>query len=496
MAQQEYPEGFGGEEAENKKKKSDIISSAAEKFREKRKPWYTKAGEAIYETAADVGGAIKGGFESLGQAGGGVGTRLGALPGSEKEKEQKEESVKRYEDITQQKIDEVINTAKEAASEAGTTLEEDIGLQDEVRSQLTSIVGKERAGQVDLAPTPATPTPQPQEAVAAEEPAVEEEAAVDTTQDEQDIKNETDTLKEKVSFPEMAEYLKQSNLIRQEYLDTIAEAKETYARTKDEIAQRRIWDGLIKGLSLLAAAAYANSTGVALSGIKFEDINWDKKFESAREDLITAKSLAKDVKDVKLEGEEEKVQGALREFQMNKAIKDAAYDDINQENKQLIAEARLAALTSSDAREEQKDVLELVKGKRAYLQYQDTKKDLEKELANYRKNKDEQSLEVIRELSDIMENSARSLSQGLGGQTFPNEYPPSLFDDKEKTFLFLNYNSSPEFIDILKRKAEDPAENLTDLERAAYDEAMSIQGDSTNKKEIRKYFKNKGIIIP
>lgn len=62
-------------------------------------------------------------------------------------------------------------------------------------------------------------------------------------------------------------------------------ANDIYAQTKDQVAAREMWDGIIKGIGHIAAGVYGQNTGLDLSGVKFDQTDWDKKRELAQGEL-------------------------------------------------------------------------------------------------------------------------------------------------------------------------------------------------------------------
>jgi hypothetical protein len=313
-----------------------------------------------------------------------------------------------------------------------------------------------------------------------EEPAEEPEAVAD--QVEEQTKQGIETLKD-VSFPDMADLALQNNQIRQEYLNELAEAKETYARTKDEVAQKRIWEALINGVAALATAWYGSNTGLDLSGVKFSPSDWDSKLDQARQDLAVAKSLAKDVRDVKLEGTEEESTRRLREMQANKAFNDSVYERLSYDMRVKQYEARNAAKASDEAATQQQDVLEQVKDKGAFARYKDEKKKLEAALEKYKEEPDDKLLDEIRTHSNIMQSMSDQLTKTLDGAVFPNEYPPNIFESKESAGLFGLWKSTeePEYQDILERRAASLETQMSPEHIAIYKEMLKTPDKDPNK---------------
>jgi len=69
-------------------------------------------------------------------------------------------------------------------------------------------------------------------------------------------------------------------------------ALAAYASSKDSVAQKALWEGLINGFGMIAAGVYGLNTGRDMSGVKFSVTDWDKKLKAAREELNSAISMA------------------------------------------------------------------------------------------------------------------------------------------------------------------------------------------------------------
>lgn len=261
----------------------------------------------------------------------------------------------------------------------------------------------------------------------------------------------------KIPMYDKADFLLKQDAITEQYLNDIAEAKETYNRTKDEIAQKRIWDGIIKAVALLGAVWYGNKTGLDLSGIKFDKFEYDQMMESAREDLKVAKGFAKDVRDIKQEDLDKRRTAIFAEMEMarsfNRDLMDKAYYDRQKEEFEIKKQTKQAEAAAED----QQDVLEYVKDTNAYKVYSNQKKALEKALQKYSEKPDEDALDSIRSMSKIMQNSADQMTKKLGNRgAFPNEYPENLFESSRKTALFgvFKWQGKPEYTQILEKKAK------------------------------------------
>jgi len=278
-----------------------------------------------------------------------------------------------------------------------------------------------------------------------------------------------------------AEFLKEQNAITDAYLKEIAEAKQIYNETKDKIAQRQIWDGIIKAVGLMAAAWYGHKTGVDLTGIKFDEFDSASQMEQAQEDLKIAKGFAKDVRDIKTEANEEKRRAVFAEMDsarnFNRDLMDKAHYDRMKEEFEIKKQGKQVKLDQ----EAQKDVLEYVKGSNAYKVYSGQKKALEAALTKYKDDPSEEALEVIRSMSETMQNSADQMTKKLGDRgAFPNEYPPSLFESSRKTRIFGlgEYLKSPEYLDIIERKSKSLENILSPEDYATYLRAQKSSNTS------------------
>ena len=79
-------------------------------------------------------------------------------------------------------------------------------------------------------------------------------------------------------------------------------AYDLYKQTKDEVAAKEMWEGIMHGVATMAAGAYGSKHGMDLSGVKFDKTDWDKKREMAREELRTKIENAKAMGAIKKEG--------------------------------------------------------------------------------------------------------------------------------------------------------------------------------------------------
>jgi hypothetical protein len=327
-----------------------------------------------------------------------------------------------------------------------------------------------------------------EQAIEAEEyeaPEVEEDFEQDPT-----VQQSTQAVEglRSVDLGDMSQFEDMDDKIRQDYLDEIAEAKETYARTKDEVAQKKIWEALLNGFAALATAWYGNKTGLDLSGVRFSPSDWDSKLETAREDLAVAKSLAKDVRDVKLEGTDAKRTQVIREMQGNKAFNDSLMDKLRYDILTKQKSAKGAAELSNSALDQQKQLFDKVKDTRSFARYTDEKKKLEGVLEKYKQEPSEELLDEIRTHSNIMQSMSDQLSTDIGA-SFPNEYPPEVFKDTESAGLFGLWKNvdAPGYEDILKRRAASMETVMRPQDIDIYNTMITTPNTDPNKLRAAKY---------
>jgi len=278
-----------------------------------------------------------------------------------------------------------------------------------------------------------------------------------------------------------AEYLKQQNAITEEYLKEIAEAKQVYNETKDKIAQREIWDGIIKAVGLMAAAWYGNKTGVDLTGLKFDKFDSASQMEQAQEDLKIAKGFAKDVRDIKTEANDEKRRAIFAEMDSARNFNRDLMDKAHYDRMKAEFEIKKQAKKIKQDQEDQQDVLEYVKDSNAYKVYSGQKKALEAALIKYKDDPSEEALDTIRSMSETMQNSADQMTKKLGDRgAFPNEYPPNLFEGSSTTRLWGLWTSTenPDYAEVLERKSKSLETILSPEDYATYSRAQK----STNLK--------------
>lgn len=76
--------------------------------------------------------------------------------------------------------------------------------------------------------------------------------------------------------------------VKDQLAKDINAANELYEQTKDQTASRELWDSIIQGVGHIAAGVYGQKTGLDLSGVKFNQTDWDKKRDLAQSELRTA----------------------------------------------------------------------------------------------------------------------------------------------------------------------------------------------------------------
>lgn len=78
----------------------------------------------------------------------------------------------------------------------------------------------------------------------------------------------------------------------QQLRSELARAQAAYASEKDSTAAREMWDGIIKGVGLLAAGAIGQNTGLNLQGVKFSDKDWGAERDRLLSELKARNDVA------------------------------------------------------------------------------------------------------------------------------------------------------------------------------------------------------------
>lgn len=452
------------------KKKSEILSgildpsfgkSQEEKAKKKREELYKSMGEA-YETGKDY----------LSQ---GVDYVSDFFTPSKEKKQNTIDYLRKMGNVERaNKMQEQLDKESEPVSEDISTAVED-----------------EAVEPVETEPTETEPVktePVETEPTETDEPAKDEAPPTDEEPEDPTMKQTEEGVQalRQVDLGDMTELALQDNQIREEYLNELAEAKEMYARTKDEIAQKKIWEALLNGIGALATAWYGRNTGLDLSGVKFSPSDWDSKLDQARQDLAVAKSFAKDVRDVKLEGTEAERTRMIREMQGDKAFNEAVFDKLRYDIYMDQKNAKDAAALSDEAAQKQQALLPQVKNELPFSRYTDEKKKLEKVMEDYKKEPSDELLEQIKYHSEIMQRNADQLSDKIG-VTFPNEYPPSIFEEiKRPGFFGLFKSSRPEYKEILEKRSASLETIMSPEDLAIYKKMLNTPSSTDEIAEQKK----------
>lgn len=73
-----------------------------------------------------------------------------------------------------------------------------------------------------------------------------------------------------------------------EYYKVVNIAMDEYRKEKKAIKQKELWDGIIKGVGLMAAGLYGLKTGSDMGGVKVNTIDWASNLRNAQSELQSA----------------------------------------------------------------------------------------------------------------------------------------------------------------------------------------------------------------
>ena len=258
-------------------------------------------------------------------------------------------------------------------------------------------------------------------------PPEEEEEDVEEDEDTQ----ATETISALKELPNPLDLAKERNIVTDEFLNEIASAKEVYNKTKDEVARKRLWEGIAASLANIAAGLYGMQTGVDLSGVKFEPSDWSEDLQQAQNELAAARTFAKDVKDVKLSELDERRDQRLREIQSIRQLNADAIDKLelerrNRKEANAQIKAQLEAMAEPNLAVEDK-----IADTELYKSYKDDKKRLESlynKLPTMKSSDAKETISIMRDISTTMQAKVDRINQRLPeGEQFNNQYPPVLF---------------------------------------------------------------------
>lgn len=464
----------GGNMAEDKKK--DYILDPA--FGKRQQERAAKKREELYKS---IGEAYDTGKEYLGK---GVDYVSDFFSPSEKEREnminylkdKDPKKAKQLEEQAQKKKEESTVTEKPTITE--DSQDKDFGPLAERKAEPVDMFARDGFSTVPKYPVPditqeEVEAPEDAETVAAGE---EEGEGEDKTQQVismfKEVPNPIDTAKER-------------NLVTEEFLNEIASAKEAYNQTRDEIAQRRLWDGITKGLAQIAIGLYGQKTGLDLSGIKFEPMDWQSQMDQATRDLVAARSFAKDTKDVKMDALDERRDQRLREIQATRQFNADAISMLELERRNRREKNSNLVAKIEKIEEQNMSVLSNIEDTEEYENYKKLESNLQRlydKLPTVKKSKDqEEIIQRMRQYSMEMDEQVKGINRILGARevdgTFGNAYPPEIFAPTKGWFG----ESTPSFKEISERSIKflesgskaDIEEELSQLKQ----ELLDAKGD-------------------
>lgn len=116
------------------------------------------------------------------------------------------------------------------------------------------------------------------------------------------------------------------NKITDDYRRTLATAYGTYQETKDRIAAARLWEGIIQGLGYLAAGIIGAKEGLDLSGLKFDETDWNSQLNQNTKELELATRDARDISDQERQAIDKDYDRNLDRLRLNTSLRREAYD--------------------------------------------------------------------------------------------------------------------------------------------------------------------------
>jgi len=241
-------------------------------------------------------------------------------------------------------------------------------------------------------------------------------------------------------------------LVDEEYKKSLAQAYDTYQKTKDQQASAALWESIINGIGHLAAGIIGGKEGLDLSGVKFDKTDWDAKATQNLAELRSAVSQARDVRIMSGDVLDRNYKRSLDQLQQNEKIKDRAFDV-------AITNAKLAKEAEETTAKRQQDFFDN-KYKNATLIL------AQKEAAE--KSGDEETLALIKERGNVEKRLATLTKQAI-----------------ENPEMVPTYKAELERYEQLSQKLgiENPAYSTVDL---AVDEGWISTTPSIQKGEIKR----------
>jgi hypothetical protein len=299
------------------------------------------------------------------------------------------------------------------------------------------------------------------EAPGEEEDKVEagEEGVEDGVEEDDQEDNVSETLQTFKEIPNTLDLAEQRGLVTQEFLNEIAAAKEAYNQTKKDVAQKRLWEAITLGLAQIAVGLYGQSTGLDLSGVKFEPSDWQANIDQAATDLAMARKFATDVKDVKMDELDERRDQRLREIQSARQLNADAIDRLELERRNRKEENDRIKNLASGIDTQNMSVESYIQKSPRYKNYKTLEGEIQKlynKLPTMKKSKDrEETIQLMRNYSLQMDNEVKGINESLKTQgvegEFGNAYPPEIF---APTKGFFGGEKTPTFEDITQRSSK------------------------------------------
>ena len=306
---------------------------------------------------------------------------------------------------------------------------------------------------VGIGPTPDRIYEAPEEEAGVE---ADVEESVEDGDQEDNVSQTIQTFKE---IPNTLDLAEQRNLVTQEFLNEIAAAKEAYNQTKEDVAQRRIWEAITMGLAKIATGLYGQATGLDLSGVEFEPSDWQSELDQATADLAAARKFATDVKDVKMDELDERRDQRLREIQSTRQFNADAIDRLELERRNRREENDRIKNLASGIDTQNMSVESYIQKSPRYKNYKTLEGEIQRlynKLPTMKKSKDrEETIQLMRNYSLQMDNEVNSINESLKTQgvegEFGNAYPPEIF---APTKGFFGGEKTPTFEDITQRSTK------------------------------------------
>ena len=188
------------------------------------------------------------------------------------------------------------------------------------------------------------------------------------------------------------EFDKRATELDKELKQKIGEAYGVYQTSKDEVASKEMWEGIIHGIAHLAAGLVGHQTGLNLGGLKFDKKDWDRRRDQIARELESSKADAYRQMDAKQRANAERRAGAMRNFQIRQAELDEAHRKARLEHDKKVLNQR----ELSQKRKAFVDALRIQnKGGADYKKLNPFMTDVDQALFQYSKKESDENLAAV-----------------------------------------------------------------------------------------------------